>query len=241
MWPLSGTLLIQRPNSPRTPSHWPTPAATRSWPHFHRVCPILAIQLAKGTRFSCILPDNGHKQTGSSTNRPHTCHPTFVFSAIDGDDLLPDWLSSRLTLACLSPSLSHTHTQPTKQKPHSATLSTAVVTDRPWATAPPNSQRTGVCSVGLGVVWFFFKKLCYPETKALRTAVGEFFAYDSRSFTASKNSGGKQKTYFCSGKEGGCEALLDYLYYQYYYCTVLPLIACGVLAIDRVLLLHTYM
>ena len=58
------------------------------------------------------------------------------------------------------------------------------------------------------------EKQCYPDTKkALRTAVGEFFAHDSRSFTASKNSEGKQKTYFCSGKEGGYEALLDYLYY----------------------------
>ena len=51
--------------------------------------------------------------------------------------------------------------------------------------------------------------------KALRTAVGEFFAHDSRSFTASNNNGGNQKTYFCSGKEGGCEALQDYLYYYY--------------------------
>ena len=81
-------------NSPRTPPHWPTPATTRSWPHFHRVCPMLAIQLAKGTRFSCPLPDNGHKHTGSLTNSPHTRHPRFMFSAIDmfsvidGDGLL---------------------------------------------------------------------------------------------------------------------------------------------------------
>ena len=32
------------------------------------------------------------------------------------------------------------------------------------------------------------EKQCYPDEKALRTAVGEFFAHDSRSFTASKNS-----------------------------------------------------
>ena len=42
-----------------------------------------------------------------------------IFSAIDADGLLPDWLSSRLKLACLSSSLSLTHTT-TKQKPHSA-------------------------------------------------------------------------------------------------------------------------
>ena len=39
-------------------------------PHFHRVCPILSIQLAKCTRFSCPLPDNGHKHTGSLTQQP---------------------------------------------------------------------------------------------------------------------------------------------------------------------------
>ena len=87
---------------------------------FTGVCPILAIQLAKGTRFSCPLPDNGPKHMGSSTNSPHTRHPRFMFSAIDGDGLLPGRLSSRLTLACLSPSPSLTRTQPTKQKPHSA-------------------------------------------------------------------------------------------------------------------------
>ena len=107
--------------------------------------------------------------------------------------------SSRLTLfkahACLSPpslSLSHTTNQT------EATLSTAVCCDRPIMSDSTTKLA---------------EKQCYPDTEALRTTVGEFFAHDSRSFTASKNSEGKQKTYFCSGKEGGCEALQDYLYY----------------------------
>ena len=48
---------------------------------------------------------------------------------------------------------------------------------------------------------------CYPDTcKSLREAVGVFFAHEQRSFVASKNSGGRQKVYFRSGKEGGCPA-----------------------------------
>ena len=58
------------------------------------------------------------------------------------------------------------------------------------------------------------KKQCFPTTKSLRKAVGVFFARHQRLFVvkkqrrrlfvASKNSGGKQKVYFGSGKEEGC-------------------------------------
>lgn len=47
---------------------------------------------------------------------------------------------------------------------------------------------------------------CFSSTKLLRAGVGKFFANDGRSFAASKNSGSKQKAYFCSGKDGGCPA-----------------------------------
>ena len=101
----------------------------------------------------------------------------------------------------VSPPLSHTHTNITNQT--EATLShtqhSSSSCDRP--TMSDSTTKLA-------------EKQCYPDTKALRTAaaVGEFFAHDSRSFTASKNSGGKQKTCFCSGKEGGCEAPGPVLY-----------------------------
>ncbi|CAB1105675.1 unnamed protein product [Ectocarpus sp. CCAP 1310/34] len=40
----------------------------------------------------------------------------------------------------------------------------------------------------------------------MKTAVGQMFAADGRSFVAGKNSGGRQKTYRCSGHTGGCKA-----------------------------------
>ena len=70
--------------------------------------------------------------------------------------------------------LSLTHTQPTKQKPHSAQQFSC---DRP--TMSDSTTKLA-------------ENQCYPDTKALRTALGEFFAHDSRSFTASKSIGGKQ-------------------------------------------------
>ena len=106
-----------------------------------------------------------------------------------------DSLQGSHLLVSLSPSLSHT--QPTKQKPHSATLGHTQHSscDRPTI----NNSTTKLA-----------EKQCYPNTKDLGTVVGEFFAHDSRSFTASKKNGGNQKTYFCSGKEeAGCDALLD--------------------------------
>ena len=102
---------------------------------------------------------------------------------------------SRLLVPLL---LSLSHTQPTNRS-HTQPRTR----DHRSCDRPTMSDRTTKLT----------EKQCYPDTKALRTAVGEFFAHDSRSFTASKNSRGKQKTYFRSGKEGGCEALLDYLYY----------------------------
>ncbi|CAM9801352.1 unnamed protein product, partial [Ectocarpus fasciculatus] len=47
---------------------------------------------------------------------------------------------------------------------------------------------------------------CYQSTADLKQAVGQWYASDGRSFVASKNSGGKQKTYFCSGRTGGCKS-----------------------------------
>ena len=37
---------------------------------------------------------------------------------------------------------------------------------------------------------------CYQTTSHLKKAVGQWYASDGRSFVASKNSGGKQKTYY---------------------------------------------
>ncbi|CAB1099188.1 unnamed protein product [Ectocarpus sp. CCAP 1310/34] len=40
----------------------------------------------------------------------------------------------------------------------------------------------------------------------MKTAVGQMFAADGRSFVAGKNSGGRQETYRCSGHTVGCKA-----------------------------------
>lgn len=52
----------------------------------------------------------------------------------------------------------------------------------------------------------FVTEKCYANTTSLRADVGRFFADSNRSFIASRNSGKKQKIYFCSGQEGGCIA-----------------------------------
>ena len=161
-------------NITRTPHHWSTPATTRPWPHFYRMCPILAIELAKSTRFSCPLPDNGHKRTGFSTNSPHTraipgsCSQLTTCSQLSKTTAffqIVDSLQGSRLLVSLP--LSLTHTQPANQT--DATLSH---TQHSSCDRPTMSDST----IKLA------EKQCYPDTKALRTAVGEFFAHDSCSF-----------------------------------------------------------
>ena len=111
----------------------------------------------------------------------------------------------------LSPSLQptvavtpqHSALSPSNQKPpqHS---SSSTETDHERRYHPPIAEQyIQIMSDATTLL----SQRCYPDTcKSLREAVGVFFAHEQRSFVASKNSGGRQKVYFCSGKEGGCPA-----------------------------------
>lgn len=70
--PKPGTLLAA---SRMAPSHWPTTAQPRSWPHFKRVHPILATHPPTATRFQSRLPDYGQATRPAAHSRTRLQQP----------------------------------------------------------------------------------------------------------------------------------------------------------------------
>ena len=129
---------------------------SRRVPDSHALYPIMAINARafRPTAHTRAIPGSCSQLTTCSQLSKTTAFFQIVDS-LQGSRLL------------VSLPLSLTHTQPANQT--DATLSH---TQHSSCDRPTMSDST----IKLA------EKQCYPDTKALRTAVGEFFAHDSRSF-----------------------------------------------------------
>ena len=77
--PKPGTLVAA---SRMAPSHWPTTALPRSWPHFKRVHPILATHPPTATRFQSRLPDYGQATRPAAHSRTRLQQPRLASRVI---------------------------------------------------------------------------------------------------------------------------------------------------------------